>query len=249
MSTFNSLDSVRDWNLKCANQPKEIYTEDYWKSLQNQAERLLEESKELVDALKARDRKETVDALCDIQVVLNGLIFLSQHNHDGAMETICSNNDLKYSTSRSEAEKWAGEIEKTKGESVHVQMAEFNGKRYYTVHRDSDNKIMKPIGHPDVDLSQFIAGADEIEISVVTKPFCAICSGLLINLEKTLGLKNINLLEPFSSKADHEFCVDNNLVSGDIVFYNGTSLKKTNYGTEQFDIRRVERWLKGVGAL
>lgn len=248
MSSFNSRKSVRDWNLKCAKQPAEIFTPQYWKGLGDQGERLVEEVKELVDAVKARDRKELVDALCDIQVVLDGAIFLAQHDHDGAMQAVCENNDLKYFTSRHAAESAAMKIEEKKKESVHIAVAEFEGERYFTVHRDSDNKIMKPVGHPDVSLDAFLPGAGVLEIMVVSKPVCPICSGLIINMEKTLGLK-FSILEPFTSDADNEFCVENNLIAGDIVYYNGTTLSKTNYGTQSFDIRKVERWLKSVGAM
>lgn len=246
---FNSLESVRAWNLKCAKQPAQLFTPEYWKALDNQAARLKEEVDELVDAIKARDRKEAVDALADIQYVLNGAVFQSQHDHEGAMQAVCENNDLKYSASRSEAEQWAGEIEKKTGESVHVKAGQYEGRTYYSVHRDSDSKIMKPVNHPKVDLSPFIAGADTHELFVVQKPACAICSGLIINLTKVLGITNLTILEPFKSQADNEFCVDNTLTIGDVAFYNGTTLEKTNYGTQQFDIRRVERWLKQVGAV
>lgn len=246
---FNSIESVRAWNLKCAKQPAALFTPEYWRALSNQAERLMEEVEELVEAIKARDRVEAVDALADIQYVLDGAIFQSQHDHEGAMQAVCANNDLKYSPYRSEAEQWAGEIEKATGQSVHVKAGEYEGRTFYSVHRDSDSKIMKPIGHPKVDLSQFVAGADEHEIFVIQKPACAICAGLIINLTTVLGIKRLTVLEPFTSQADNEFCVDNGLTIGDVAFYNGTTLEKTNYGYEQFDIRNVERWLKKVGAV
>lgn len=246
---FNSLESVRAWNLKCAKQPAEPFTPEYWKALANQAARIVEEAEELVDAITARDRKEVVDALADLQYVLDGAIFLSQHNHAGAMQAVCQNNDLKYFTSALQASHAAAEIFAETGEAIHVAEAEFEGKKYYSIHRDSDSKIMKPVGHPKVDLAPFIAGADVHELFVVQKPNCAICSGLIINLTKTLGITKMSVLEPFSSQADNEFCVENGLTIGDVAFYNGTTIEKTNYGYEQFDIRRVERWLKKVGAL
>lgn len=246
MSQFNSLESVKNWNLKCAKQPAEPFTPEYWQLMGNQAERLVEEVQELVDAIKARDRKESVDALADIQYVLNGAIFQSQHDHEGAMQAVCENNDLKYFTSRSEAEEAASKL---KMDDIHVKVADFQGQKYYSIQRDSDNKIMKPAGHPKVDLSPFIAGADTHELFVVQKPACAICSGLIINLTRTLGITELTVLEPFSSKADNEFCIDNSLTIGDLAYYNGTTIVKTNYASEQFDIRRIERWLKKVGAL
>ncbi len=246
---FNSLQSVRAWNLKCANKPAEPFTNEYWKSLGDQAERLLEEVQELVDAIKARDRIEAVDAIVDIDYVLSGAIFLSQHDHEGAMQAVCGNNDLKVFTSRSECESAAGRIFFENHEDVHVKDAEFEGKTYYSIKRDSDNKIMKPIGHPKVDLAAFVAGADTHELFVLRRPSCTICEGLILNLTKVLGITRITILEPFESNADNEFCVDNGLTIGDVAFYNGTTLQKTNYGTEQFDIRRIERWLKKVGAL
>lgn len=246
---FNSTQSVKDWNLKCANKPLQPYTPEYWTVLKNQAERLVEEVKELVDAIDARDRLETVDAQADIQVVLDGFIFLSQHDHEGAMQAVCGNNDLKYTLARSQAEAWAGEIEKVKGLDVNVQMSEFEGKNYYSVHANADNKIVKPVNHPKVDMTPFIYGAGVQELMVVIKPHCPVCDGLRANLTNHLKIAVYSLVEPFESSADLEFCQENGLTVGDIVFYNGVELKKTNYGTEQFDIDRVERWLKGVGAL
>lgn len=247
--SFDSLKSIRDWNIKCANRPAEPYSDAYWLSLKNQAERLQEEVTELVEAIKARDRLETVDAQADIQVVLAGLIFLSQHDHDGAMLEVCKNNDQKYFTSRSECEHAAWLIEKESGVSVNVQPSEFEGKTYWSIHRESDNKIMKPIGHPKVDLSPYVFGFEDYSIMVVTKPNCALCDALLINLDKTLGIKDVEILEPYTSQADFEFCVTNGLTVGDLVFYNGTELRKTNYGSQAFDIRRVGSWLKQVGAV
>ena len=249
MSSFNIIESVRNWNIKCAKQPAEPFTPEYWKALGDQAERLLEEAKELANAVKARDRKESVDALADIHYVLAGAVFQSQHEHDGAMKSVCENNDLKYFTTRSEAEEAAGKILQQTGEDIIVKDALFEGKTYYSIHRVSDSKVMKPVGHPKVDLSPFIAGAEVFELFAVQKPACAICAGLIINLTKTLGITKLTVLEPFSSQADNDFCVENGLTVGDVAYYNGCTLVKTNYGTEQFDIRRVERWLKKVGAL
>lgn len=246
--SFNSRQAVSDWNIKCANLPAEIYTDEYWVNLQNQAKCLQEEVDELVAAIKARDRYETVDAQADIQVVLDGLIFMSQHDHDGAMQAVCDNNDHKYRTNPVDASYLASEIYDAKGEDVQVLTSELNGKKYYSVHRVSDNKIMKSPNHPKVDLSKFVAGAEQ-SIMVLSKPNCPLCDALILNLSKTLGIKNLEILEPYSSPADADFVIGNGLTLGDVVFYNGTTLKKTNYGTEQFDIRRVERWLKSVGAL
>ncbi len=249
--SFNSRKAVADWNIKCANLPAQPYTDEYWVKLKNQARCLKEEVDELVDAIEARDRFETVDAQADIQVVLDGFIFMSQHDHDGAMQAVCENNDRKYRENPVDASYLASDIFNAGGcnDDLNIQVSEFNGKNYYSVHRNSDNKIMKSPNHPKVDLSPFVAGAGEQSIMVVHKPHCPMCDALILNLSKTLGIKNLEILEPYVSAADAEFVTESGLTIGDIGFYNGCTLKKTNYGTEQFDIRRVERWLKSVGAL
>ncbi|AZV02161.1 hypothetical protein Arno162_121 [Pectobacterium phage Arno162] len=249
--TFNSQKSVQDWNVKGNLYPKVAFTDEYWKSLENQAERVLEEAKELVRDVKNRNRTKVVDSQCDVQVTLDGFIFLSQNNHSGAMQAVCENNDAKYRSTRYEAEVIASQIEKVKGESVNVQVSSFEGKEYWSVHRDSDNKVMKPVDHPEVDLRDFVYGAHTFSIMVVNKPVCEICASLIIGLEKTIGIKNIEVLEPFTSQADNEFCLDNKLTTSDVVFYNGETgaIKSINYGTLGFDIRRVEGWLKGIGAI
>ena len=77
---FNSREAVKNWNLRCGNTQKQPYSDEYWESLKSQSLCMLEEAKELVKAIEEKDPIETLDAQADLQYVLDGLIYLSQHD-------------------------------------------------------------------------------------------------------------------------------------------------------------------------
>lgn len=243
---FNSRESVRNWNLRCGNNPKELYSPEYWESLRSQSLCMLEEAKELVAAVEAKDPIETLDAQADLQYVLDGLIFLSQHDHDGAIKAVCENNNLKYTDDYQEAVYRMFDIEKRTGDECYLRQSIIDGKEWFAIIRKSDGKIMKQSNLPKVQLAEFIAEVESKELFVVVSDTCVICQGLLGSL-RSLGVDNFTEITPISSKADRDFCRDNNLWVADIVYYDGEKFHKTSYPKLNYDANNLKNWLKGVG--
>ncbi|WBF81406.1 hypothetical protein HNDCFFNB_00109 [Citrobacter phage BSwM KMM2] len=243
---FNSRESVRNWNLRCGNNPKEPYSTEYWESLKSQSLCMLEEARELVAAVEAKDPVETLDAQADLQYVLDGLIFLTQHDHDGAIKAVCENNNLKYTDDYQEAVQRMFDIEKRTGDECYLRQSIIEGKEWFAIIRKSDGKIMKQSNLPKVQLESFIAEVDAKELFVVTSNTCVICQGLIGSLG-SLGIKNFSKVEPISSKADKDFCRENGLWLADIVYYDGEKFHVTSYPKLNYDAINLKQWLKGVG--
>lgn len=243
---FNSRESVVNWNLRCGNTPKVLYSPEYWESLKSQSLCMLEEAKELVAAVEAKDPVETLDAQADLQYVLDGLVFLSQHDHDGAMEAVCQNNNLKYTDNYQEAVQRMFDIEKRTGDECYLRPSMVEGKEWFAVVRKSDGKIMKQSNLPKVQLAEFLAEVESKELFVVVSDTCVICQGLLGSL-RSLGVDNFTEITPISSKADRDFCRDNDLWVADIVYYDGEKFHTTSYPKLNYDANNLKNWLKGVG--
>lgn len=243
---FNSRESVVNWNLRCGKNPKELYSPEYWESLKSQSLCMLEEAKELVAAVEAKDPVETLDAQADLQYVLDGLVFLSQHDHDGAMKAVCENNNLKYTDDYQEAVYRMFDIEKRTGEECFLRQSVVNGKEWFAVVRKSDGKIMKQSNLPKVQLGCYIAEAERKELLVVTSETCVICQGLVGSL-KSLGIEDFNEVNPITSRADKDFCRENGLWIADIVYYDGEKFHVTSYPKLNYDANNLKNWLKGVG--
>lgn len=243
---FNSRESVVNWNMRCGNTPKVLYSPGYWESLKSQSLCMLEEAKELVAAVEAKDPVETLDAQADLQYVLDGLVFLSQHDHDGAMKAVCHNNNLKYTDDYQEAVSRMFDIEKRTGDECFIRQSIVEGKEWFAIVRKSDGKIMKQSNLPKVQLATYIAEVESEELFVVVSDTCIICQGLLGSL-RSLGVDNFTEVTPISSKADRDFCKDNNLWVADIVYYDGEKFHTTSYPKLNYDANNLKNWLKGVG--
>ena len=243
---FNSRESVVNWNMRCGNTPKVLYSPEYWESLKSQSLCMLEEAKELIAAVEAKDPVETLDAQADLQYVLDGLVFLSQHDHDGAMKAVCHNNNLKYTDDYQEAVSRMFDIEKRTGDECFIRQSIVEGKEWFAIVRKSDGKIMKQSNLPKVQLATYIAEVESEELFVVVSDTCIICQGLLGSL-RSLGVDNFTEITPISSQADREFCKDNNLWVADIVYYDGEKFHTTSYPKLNYDANNLKNWLKGVG--
>jgi hypothetical protein len=118
--------------------------------------------------------QEILDAGCDLDVVVAGLNFLSGHAYSLAIEEVLANNDAKYTgvvdfaIDSLESYGKGHRIVSTHIEADSSQRDELleggfttyvkNGLLFaifHTVHRDADDKIMKLLGHPKVDLVPF----------------------------------------------------------------------------------------------
>jgi hypothetical protein len=151
-----TYDKVALWNKRCDKTPAETGTEEYWEALSNQAKRIEEELKELTDAIEDRDLVETFDALLDLDVVVSGGLFLSNGDYAGGIEAVLENNDNKYTDRKETAYAVDNHYKDLVATRVHeVSVGDIFDSKFYSVHRVSDDKILKFPGHPQVNLAPF----------------------------------------------------------------------------------------------
>lgn len=153
---MNTYEQVAQWNEKAGKKvtPK-IGTTAYWKSLADQFNRISEELTELYEAIETKDIKKLVDSGGDLDVTVAGLNYLSGADYPSTINSILSNNDLKINKDKKIVEQWQFYWE-ANGVECSIVESEVNGETYYSLHRDSDDKILKYAKFPEVDLSPYL---------------------------------------------------------------------------------------------
>jgi len=122
---------------------------------------LEEELGELIDANEDVDQLETLDAVVDMLYVLAQAVLSLEdagYNVVGALSEVCANNADKFTTDYKEAEQRCFDINLgvKEEDAVEVAGATIGDKVYYFSRRVRDQKVVKPVGHPRVDLSGFL---------------------------------------------------------------------------------------------
>lgn len=116
-------------------------------------ELLAEECGELVDALANKDKVEVLDALADIQYILNGTIlsFGFKNVFDNAFKEVHRSNMSKMCKTLKEAEetqkKYFKEVIVTKIDPTETG---------FRILRASDEKVLKSINYSKAELAQFV---------------------------------------------------------------------------------------------
>jgi hypothetical protein len=151
LSTF---ENVKSFNERWGKTPPSIGSDEYWLALENQLERIKEELEETILAVKERNMSEVLDGGCDMDVVVSGFNYLAGHDYEGAIQAVCDENHTKYTTDYDFAEETLETLYDV--DNYDITIVEEGANVYYSVHRISDNKVCKLIGHPKVDLSSFI---------------------------------------------------------------------------------------------
>jgi predicted HAD superfamily Cof-like phosphohydrolase len=115
---------------------------------------LTEELKELSEAIENKDMVEMLDALCDIQYVLNGSIleFGMAGLFDEAFAEVHDSNMTKTCKTEQEAQET---IEHYKNNYGYSSTAEKVGD-VWVVFRDLDKKVLKSINYVPADMKKFI---------------------------------------------------------------------------------------------
>lgn len=115
-----------------------------------------EESKELFQALAEGNIVEVLDALCDIQYVLDGAFhtFGMANIKEQAMDAVQESNMSKFCKSEEEALATKQYYEKAGVETYYKLMGMRTGDEkttlYWVVYRTSDNKILKSVNYKPV---------------------------------------------------------------------------------------------------
>ena len=66
---------VHLWNIRAGLNAAKRYSPEYWKALENQAERMMEELKETIQAIRERDALGLIDGQVDMDFVLQGFTY------------------------------------------------------------------------------------------------------------------------------------------------------------------------------
>ncbi len=153
----STFERVSEWNEAAGKIPAERGTEAYWLALENQIERIQEELDETLKAVQERDLVEVLDGGCDLDVTVAGLNFLTDLPYDKAIGRVLDNNDVKLTISIDEAEDAQRHYDGL-GIECDVITVTVDDATFYSVHRTKDDKIMKLLDHPRVDLSDLTGG-------------------------------------------------------------------------------------------
>lgn len=124
--------------------------EDFWEQLELQANLVLEEAKEFYAAVIERDIIEALDGSTDVW-------YLNEYADDlfksvgidvkQAKNLVSGNNDQKFTENFLFAVDSAQTQTFEKQTPSYVSETQYEGTTYYTVLRQSDNKVMKLINH------------------------------------------------------------------------------------------------------
>ena len=152
---------VTRFNHVAGNAPLGYWEEDkekVWQQIINQAERVYEEAKELLNAAKAHDGVEVLDGHLDVWYTnsyMCDLLKALRVDVAGAKYAVVENNDSKMTTSANLAA--ASSLEyNSAGIGTYVDQTIYENTLYYSVKRKEDNKIMKLKNHVKPDLTEFV---------------------------------------------------------------------------------------------
>ena len=102
---------------------------------------------------EVKDTAQALDALCDLQVVLNGstLEYGLQDRFDEAFDEVHRSNMSKACMNEEDG---LASIHKYEKEGVKTQLEQVNGK--YVIYRAADHKILKGINYFSPDITKFV---------------------------------------------------------------------------------------------
>ena len=155
----STFERVAHWNTIADKTPAEIGTDAYWAGLENQVKRIQEELDETLKAIHERNLVEVLDGGCDLDVTVAGLNFLHGLPYEEAIDRVLSNNDVKVTQDFAVAFDAQQHYEGLKHPiECTISQVDEGGNRYFSVHRLKDDKIMKFLNHPQVDLTDLAGG-------------------------------------------------------------------------------------------
>lgn len=129
--------------------------EAFWRQIKSQAEFVLEEAKELLEAIEERDIVECLDGHLDVRYLneyVETLLEEAGVNTRDGFYRVAANNSSKYTKSYIKARD-SQDMYKEQGIDCYILEVEDEGDFYYTVKRSKDGKVMKLRDHTPPDLS------------------------------------------------------------------------------------------------
>jgi len=88
-----SKKDVTRFNIICGNAPSMGSDFEYWRQIRNQAERIYEEAKELLEAAKSEDMTQVLDGWADVMYTneyMDDLLKAGEVNTKAAWEAVCA---------------------------------------------------------------------------------------------------------------------------------------------------------------
>ena len=153
------FDAVHRFNSLSGNLDDVETAEELATRFKNQAERVIEEAKEVIEGCEQWDEEMVLDGVVDVMVTAFGLLQQAAPymNTIKAAELICQNNLEKFLYNPSEElvmENIAYYLDKE--EEVKAQFLSLGNDVIVTLRRVGDNKIMKPKGFVPVSLKEIL---------------------------------------------------------------------------------------------
>lgn len=167
MSTF---ERVSDWNKRANKLPEEVGTAAYWKSLEDQAERIKEELKEVYEAIAAKDISNLIKEGSDLDVVVSGFNYLAGSVYGTVIDKVLDNNDLKITRAKAKAENWLMFHQDNGVDAFIDEYTDENGNTWYSVKRKEDSKVLKYGNFPKVDISALVPQPVEEKYIIIKDP-------------------------------------------------------------------------------
>lgn len=149
---------VTRFNVICGNAPHLGTDFEYWRQIKQQAARILEEAQELMAAAEDERMQDVLDGFCDVRYTneyMEDLLVAGEVETKKAWESVCNNNDQKFTTSYTYALESKESLEE-KGTECYIDQTQYEGEIYYVCRRNEDNKILKLKHHESPDLSVFV---------------------------------------------------------------------------------------------
>lgn len=149
---------IVDWNKKAGVKDHEFGTIDWDSAVTLQADLLLEETQETVDAIKYGNMTELLDGAVDVFVILSKLLDMLEKagfDVEGGIQQIIDNNQNKIFNSFYEACEAKENLEQRDDKEYYIETSVLNNLSFYTV-RQPSGKIAKPVGFVAVELDKFI---------------------------------------------------------------------------------------------
>ena len=129
-------------------------------NMSNQVGRVIEELKEIQEALEVGDKVGVLDGVVDTLYTALELGHMAKeagYKLEPAMMKVAENNLSKFPTSILVAQSTVEKMNAENGEGYcRTEERIYKGVPYYPVLRNSDNKFLKPIGYESVEISQYV---------------------------------------------------------------------------------------------
>lgn len=146
-------------------QPSKPNTDEFWTKIRNQAELVVEETSEALDAIIEQDPAQVLGEVSDIMVTALGLyqkLIASGYPIEEALHRVCDKNLEKFHSTDAEANETV-KFYQDQGIETFVRLIVMeDGSEYYSVIQKGSNKMLKPKGLQKVTFDDLVEKIENI---------------------------------------------------------------------------------------